>query len=77
MPNIAIGDAISTNVYNSYGSVGCFVSPKSDDNNLKGTYILTNGHVIADAQMRVLVKANTKVYAGMHTDQNRVQIGIV
>jgi hypothetical protein len=75
MPNICIGDAISTNIFASYGSVGCFV--RSDSDKFKGTYILTNGHVIADAKMKVLVKANTKVYRGQHNDVNRVQIGVV
>jgi hypothetical protein len=77
MPEIPIkpGDAISTNVFRSYGSVGCFVRPDSDK--LKGPFLLTNCHVIADEQHRVLMAGNTKVFHGKHNDSRRVEIGVV
>jgi len=53
-----MGDAITVGI--GFGSLGCCMLPESD--RFKGVYILTNGHVIADAQGRI--NLGVKVYAG-------------
>ena len=64
MPEIAIGDRITTNLISGFGSVGCFLKPATEDTRLAGTYLLTNCHVIADEHYRVCLAGNTIVKAG-------------